>query len=325
MKTVVAFQGGGALGAFGAGAWSALSSTLATGDLVGLVGLPIGALNAACVARHFAEPGGGAAALTDVWSRLQTPSWPFLPPSVGGIGLPFADAWNGLTTGMLMGTRNMSRAALPAWLPPADMVRLNQPLHDRSAMWRLLSEIAGHDSRDGGPLLAVGAVDVLAGSSELFHSDDGPVSTEHLAASTAIPFLFDPVEIDGRTYWDGEVIRESYLAPFLARLLSSGRIKPGEPLQLVTIEVLPRAIAKLPESGPEIMFCMMLLLQQGKLNLPTVDGVNIARHLRIQRQATADDGISGQFDFSPRRIKQLVAEGRQAADTLLTSGAAIDG
>src|SRR5215203_5228969 len=50
MKTVVVFQGGGALGAFGAGAWQALADEIDSEQLVAVAGASIGAINAAVVA-----------------------------------------------------------------------------------------------------------------------------------------------------------------------------------------------------------------------------------------------------------------------------------
>ena len=319
MKTVLVFQGGGALGAFAAGAWRELAAdpTIAEGPLVAVAGASIGALNAAAVAYTFGAD-GGVLALDALWrDHLATPSFPFL----GMLPLPLPgtlvnrDRWDGMITGLLLGNPSLSAARWPVWQPLSGLGRLQQPLHDRSPMWRLLEEhfpaygSAGSDA----PLLAAASVDVLSGELRIFDSDSTVLTARHLAASSAIPLLFDPVEIDGRLHWDGDITRDSMLPPLLERLLEVGRVKRGEPLQLVTIETTPRAFPQAPQSGAEIAYRAINLLQVGKLDPVPVDGVNLARLRRVVREALPEDGVSGHFDFSPARIEQLIEQGRAAA------------
>ena len=319
MKTVVIFQGGGALGAFGAGAWQTLAKDedILDGPLVAVAGASIGAVNAAAVA-YNAGAEGGALAIEALWrDHLTTAPFPFfgmLPlPVVGTHG--GAENWNGFVTGLLLGNRSLYAPRWPVWQPLSGLKRLQQPLHDRSSMWRLLEEhfpvyrSAGSET----PLLAAAAVDVLAGELQLFDSDSAPFTARHLAAASAIPLLFDPVEIHGRLYWDGEMIRDSMLPALLERLLEVRRIKRGEPVQLVTIETMARDFPAAPQSGVEIAYRALNLLQVGKFEPPQVDGVNLARFRRIVRRSLAEDGVSGHFDYSPTRIEQLIDQGRDAA------------
>ncbi len=46
----------------------------------------------------------------------------------------------------------------------------------------------------------VAVVDMMAGELRLFDSDAGAVTPQHLAASSAMPLQFEPVEIDGRLH-----------------------------------------------------------------------------------------------------------------------------
>lgn len=320
MKTVVVFQGGGALGAFGAGAWQALSGQpgVRDGPLVAVAGVSIGALAAATVAYHHQAPDGGAQALASLWlDRIATPSWPFFGPLPWPVGpsAATADHWNGFITGVTLGNRGLFAARWPQWQPLSGLARLQQPLHDRRAMWQMLEErFPAYASTPGGaPLLATAAVDLMSGELRLFDSDSSPVMARHLAASSAIPLLFDPVEIDGRLYWDGEVTRDSMLPPLLARLLRSGRLVAAEPVQLVTVELFPRPLAAPPCSGAEICYRALNLLQLGKLDPPALDGLRIGRLRRIVREPLPEDGVSGQFDYSYRRIRRLMAEGCRMA------------
>jgi NTE family protein len=319
MKTVVIFQGGGALGAFGAGAWQVLArdEDVLDGPLIAVAGASIGAINAAAVAYNVTAD-GGALAIEALWrDHLTTPPFPFfgmLPVPVMGSHAS-AEHWNGLITGVLLGNPSLYRARWPAWQPVMGLQRLQQPLHDRSSMWRLLEEHfpAYRSAASEAPLLAVAATDVNAGELRLFDSDTAPVTAQHLAASSAIPLLFDPVEIDRRLYWDGEMIRDSLVPKLLARLLEVGRIARGEPLQLVTVESMPREFPTTPQSGVEILYRVLTLLQGGKLEAPEVDGIHLARIRRVVREPLAEDGVSGHFDYSPTRMEQLMEQGRAAA------------
>ena len=69
MKTVVVFQGGGALGAFSAGAWQVLAEKDDFGGpaLTALAGTSIGAVNAAVVAHAHAAPDRDSGALLALW------------------------------------------------------------------------------------------------------------------------------------------------------------------------------------------------------------------------------------------------------------------
>ncbi len=54
-----------------------------------------------------------------------------------------------------------------------------------------------------GPLLVVGAVDVLTGRFRAFHSGHERITADMILASAAIPNIFPAVHTDGGTYWDG--------------------------------------------------------------------------------------------------------------------------
>lgn len=322
LKTVVVFQGGGALGAFGAGAWSALTRQpgFRREDVVALAGASIGALNAALVAHHLDEPDHGAATLQALWTdRLATPPWPFfgvlpmpLPPSAADTG-----QWNGFLTAVLMGVRGMSAAAWPTWQPMAGMGRLRWPLHNRQVLWDWLErELALYDTAGdtARPLLAAPAVDILSGELTLFDSDRAPLTARHLAASSAMPLLFDPVTLDERLYWDGEATRDSLLPLLLQRLLDTGRVRAGEPLQLITLEPFPRAMAAPPQSGVEMVYRVLSLQQLDKLVPPAMAGIHVAKWQRFVREPLPEDGVSGQLDFSPRRIARVLEQGREAVE-----------
>ena len=329
MKTILAFQGGGALGAFGAGAWDVLSTRRdVVDDLVAVAGASIGAINAACVVKCLNDEDHGASAILSLWQkRIATAPMPFLGtlpfkvvPSAASV-----NEWNGFMTGVFVGTTGLSRADWTRWQPIAGMTRLHRPLHDRGRMIAMLREQFApyHSAGSSMPLLAAPAVDIMAGKISLFDSDSAPITDVHLAASTAIPLFYDPVEVDGRLHWDGEMTRESWLPALCARLLQTGRIQPDEPLRLITVEQFPQAIEAMPETGVELVYRLVSLLQLGKLQPPRLERINIESCQRISRPPLPEDGVSGQFDFSPSRIDRLIDEGRAAARACLEATATV--
>lgn len=314
-RVVVMFGGGGALGAFGCGAWKALSQRLQGSEFVGAAGTSIGAVNAAIAVRHGQDLVAGATSMETIWRKeLATPSLPFA-------GLPMhrmTQSWNGLLTGMLCGTRGLGVPNPLVWNPLMGMDRFAHPLMDRSRMWRLLSEVGDSTAASlADPLLGVGAVDVISGKLVLFNNAEATLGATHLGASSAIPMLFDPVEIDGRMYWDGDVTRQAALPLFLQALRSTGRLpsKVTSKTQtiLVTIDQMSEDAARLPSSGIEIAHRVQELMTHGKMALPDEELAGFSQVLAIRRRPLAHDVISGQLDFSPERIDELMALGEQQA------------
>lgn len=321
MRVIVVWQGGGALGAYAAGVWRALVPRLQArgARLVGVAGASIGAINAAVIARHHADPDWGVAALEAFWrERIATPSFPF----TGALAWmpPWSDAaraWDGLMTGLLIGNRGLYQALPLNWNPLAGLQRIRRPLLDRSRMLATLEEVVGrYPSEPGMPWLGVAATDVLAGELRLYGSDEGEVSPLHLAASAAIPLFFEPVEIDGRLLWDGDMIRRSMLQPVIERV--AAREAPAtadDPLVCISIELMPRSVAQAPVSGAAIMARVSHIQQAGKLT--TEEGPARLpegwQALHLSRGALPNDGVSNQFDYSPRRIAQLIEQGEREA------------
>lgn len=330
MKTVVVFQGGGALGAFGGGVWRRLVPWMRErGDtLVALAGASIGAINAAVAAQHLDDADAGFDALDTLWrERIATPSYPFFGWSFGDSdAAQRLRSWNGFMSGLLLGNRGLYAPQFGHWTPWHGLQRLERPLFDRLRMHELLLEEAPAYATargDDRPLLVVAATELMRGELHLFDSDTAPLEPEHLLASTAIPLLFEPVRIDGGLYWDGEMARRSMLRPLIDRVRASGRVRPREPLQLVTIEQLPQTLDELPRSGAEITYRVLNLLQTAKLAEPELSETPGIHWLRMARAPLPHDAISGQFDYSPERVASLVAQGEAVAREVLGDAAAL--
>ncbi len=75
----------------------------------------------------------------------------------------------------------------------------------------LSSALAVHRFEDCDIPLSVNAYDIEEGRTR--HLDSGPLIPA-VRASCAVPYLFSPVEIGGRSYWDGGFAEKTPLVPF---------------------------------------------------------------------------------------------------------------
>lgn len=311
MDLILMLGGGGSLGAFDAGVWRLLADRLQSTDgrVVAVAGASIGAINAACIAQALVQGRDSADALEALWrDELATPSLPLR-------GLPLdreTAAWNGVLTGLLVGNRRLYDARPERWNPVAGLARRAWPLMDRSHMQRWLDSAIGDvTAAPGAPLLCVAATDVMAGRLRIFDSASAPVTSAHLCASSAIPLMFEPVHVDGRLFWDGDMTRESMRDRVLEQV---ARHSPSTsaPRVLVTVDHMSRTMPREAASGLELAERALELLLHGKLaGGPRPEGIDHVVH--IERAPQPHDPVSGQFDYSPERIEELIAQGWQQA------------
>lgn len=179
-RTAFVIAGGGSLGAVQVGMLKALQAAGIQADLV--AGVSVGSLNAFCYA---CDPtAGGIAALERIWLRIRRED---IFPSPG-----LSDLWR-----MFRGTDHL--------IPSAPLARL------------LAAHLPAHDFESTRLPCSVVATDVLSGTAVTL--ERGPILPA-LLASTAIPALFPPVEVDGRLLNDGGF---AYQAPFEAAVAAGAR------------------------------------------------------------------------------------------------------
>lgn len=65
------------------------------------------------------------------------------------------------------------------------------------------AELERWGPRAEGPMLLIGASDIMSGQMVKFSSRTMAIRVEHILASCAVPNLFAAVEFDGSAYWDG--------------------------------------------------------------------------------------------------------------------------
>jgi NTE family protein len=200
----LALQGGASLGAY---TWGVLDEILADGrlEIEGVSGASAGAINAAAVGVGFALGGraGARDALRTFWEALARQAeatrrgWLDLPRAVLH-ALPrarSADAFYSLTT----------RLVSDFEIDPATM----EPLRGTLARTLDLTVLGRPDALK----VFVNATDVQTGQLEVFSGDE--IDADVICASCAVPFLFHPVEIAGRWFWDGGLLGNPAIEPVI--------------------------------------------------------------------------------------------------------------
>jgi len=237
MRTLnLALQGGGSHGAF---TWGVLDSLLADSriDIEGLSGTSAGALNAVVLASGWAtalaagsDPREGARrALAQLWDQVAAWDalgawqrqwsrllWGGLPPSFRPG--PFSQALRGLS---------------PYQTNPLDI----NPLRD------LLERTVDFEAVARGPLkVFVSATHVTTGKAVIFGGHQ--LTAQAVMASACLPMLFQAVEIDGQSYWDGGYSANPALTPLIHSC--------GSP-DLVLVQINPLELDHRPDTQAEIM------------------------------------------------------------------------
>jgi NTE family protein len=206
-------QGGGALGAYQAGVYEALSEAGIHPNWI--AGMSIGAINAAIIAGN--APSDRIDRLREFWTQV-TSDGPW--PGAGNACLDFArgDAMrqllNQMSAGFAMasGARGFFKArSVPPWFQPAGTIDATS-VYDTSELKRTLERLVDFDRINAGATrFSVGAVNVRSGNFAYFDNDRHTIQPEHIMASGALPPGFPAVEIEGEFYWDGGLVSNTPL------------------------------------------------------------------------------------------------------------------
>ena len=206
-------QGGGALGAYQAGVYEALSESGIYPNLI--AGMSIGAINAAIIAGN--APNDRVDRLREFWSQV-TSDGPW--PGAGNACVDFArgDAMrqllNQMSAGFAMasGARGFFKARLiPPWFQPPGTIDATS-VYDKGELERTLERLVDFDRINAGATrFSVGAVNVRSGNFAYFDNETHTIRPEHIMASGALPPGFPAVEIEGEHYWDGGLVSNTPL------------------------------------------------------------------------------------------------------------------
>ncbi len=205
-QQVFVLQGGGALGAYQAGAYAALHEAGYRPEW--LAGISIGAINSAIIAGN--PPEQRVARLRQFWDGVSA--------DLTGKPLIASDRNRRLfneTSAMMA-----SAMGIPGFFQPRFPSPLFWPagapqalsLYDTAPLKPTLEKLVDFDYlADKGPRLSVGAVALASGNFAYFDSARERICPEHIMASGALPPGFPPVAIGEELYWDGGLVSNTPL------------------------------------------------------------------------------------------------------------------
>jgi NTE family protein len=204
-RNVLVLQGGGALGAYQAGAYQTLSQSSLAPEWV--AGISIGAINAAIICGNLPET--RMQRLRAFWEEVTSEL--SVSPFLWGAEPRRAYSELAAAEVTLAGVPGFFRPRAPqAWWPFAANTALS--FYDTTPLEGTLRELVDFDYlNEKGPRLSVGATDIETGNFIYFDSKKARLDLRHIMASGALPPGFPPVEIDGRHYWDGGLVSNTPL------------------------------------------------------------------------------------------------------------------
>lgn len=269
----LALQGGGSHGAF---TWGVLDALLEDGqfELEGISGTSAGAMNAVALAHGFAVAArefkdreeARAAGCARARETLRA-----LWESVGALGTLM---WGvPLQNNPLVGM--MAQWLSPYQTNPLDINPLRSLLQ-KTVDFELLRAEHAHV-----PQVFVCATNVRTGRGEIFAGKR--LSMEAVMASACLPMLFQAVQIDGESYWDGGYSGNPALYPLIYQTRSS---------DVLLVQINPVEHKALPDNASDIM---------DRMNEVTFNASLLAelRAIEFVRRLLAE----GKLD--PRRYKDM--------------------
>jgi len=310
----LALQGGGAHGAF---TWGVLDRLLEEPglEIEAISGTSAGAMNAVVVADGLMKGGREEArrGLRDFWSAVSRAA---LWSPVRSTPLDrFRGSYNLDHSPGYLFFDLLSRTLSPYQLNPCNANPLRDILADQVDFERV--------RRCDRIKLFISATSVQTGRIKVFRHDE--LCPEALMASACLPHLFQSVEIDGESYWDGGYMGNPALFPFAYRCTSPDvvivRINP-----MGCVET-PRTAREILNRANEITFNSSLLHELRAIEfvgrLLDEGCVDPARYKKMlvhvidAEQDLKPFNASSKFNASREFLNRLQEVGRSAADAWL--------
>lgn len=204
MDRWLCLSGGNALGAFHAGAWAAIED--ASLNVSRISGASIGAVIGAIIVGT--APGERRDALSSFLANI------------GRTVFPWTETMrrSAATRTMLMGHGDLFLPSMPGLAEIFPGMPRDSSAFLRGSMRKTLQRHVDFDRLNASDIeLSVTAVDANTGQVEVFRSGQMELTVDHLMASTALPLLFRPVEIEGRFFMDAGVAENLPLPALLNR------------------------------------------------------------------------------------------------------------
>jgi NTE family protein len=309
-----ALQGGGAHGAF---TWGVLDRLLeeAWVSIDGISGTSAGAMNAAVLVDGYVENGanGARTALENFWQQVsraallsplrRTP----LDVLLGRWTLDYSPAFVAMDL--------MARVFSPYDLSPGGA----NPLRN------ILAETVHFDRLAQAPIkLFVTATNVRTGRGRVFRNSE--ITPDVLLASACLPTLFQAIEIDGESYWDGGYSGNPTITPLVRECMSKDTIL----VQINPVErpELPRSARDILSRVNEVSFNAVLLKELRMIallrqvaqpeNCESASWAQMRIH-RISSEMMLELGSSSKLNAEWEFLCMLRDEGRRAGEAFLSA------
>lgn len=267
--------GGNALGAFQAGACAAL---LRAGlQPACIAGTSIGAVHAVLIAGN--RGAGRVAALERFWEivRMRAP------------GSGWHTRWTSMSSGAfarMTGVPGLARPRMPPDAGLLDLAPLRQTL-DALVDFTLVN--------DGPVRLVINAVDAVSGDEVVFDTASERIGPAHVLASSALPPDFAPVEVDGRSYWDGSLACNIPLPEDL-----DPGIRAAVLIDLFGLEgPPPRDLDRALSRRMDLVYAHQVLLRRPELLRRLGEG---GRLLHLAYGSRPQDSAQKTFDYGERTV-----------------------
>lgn len=204
-QTVLVLQGGGALGAYQAGAYEALADAGIEPEWI--AGISIGAINGALIAGN--RPENRLPRLRQFWHRV-TNGVALNPFGAGGARATLNEL-NALGVSLFGAPGFFAPRVVPALLAqPGSSAAIS--LYSTAPLLSTLTELVDFEVLNSGAVrYSVGSVGVTTGNFAYFDTQQRRIGPEHVMASGALPPGFPPIEIDGEPFWDGGLVSNTPL------------------------------------------------------------------------------------------------------------------
>ncbi|MCL2875536.1 MAG: patatin-like phospholipase family protein [Betaproteobacteria bacterium] len=311
----LALQGGGSHGAF---TWGVLDRLLEEEWLSfeGISGTSAGAMNAAVLAHGYTEGGaaGARAALERFWFKVAD----------AGLFSPFQRTpldtlmgrWTLDNSPIFVAMDMLARAVSPYLLNPGGINPLRFILEDSVDFSHLA---------DSPIKLFITATNVRTGRGRVFRN--GELNTDVLLASACLPTMFQAIEIEGDSYWDGGYSGNPTITPL---------VRECNTRDIILVQINPVERTGTPEMAREIQnrlnevsfnavllkeLRMIALLHKMMRKMPNMEEEDDRwASMRIHR--IADDimvslGYSSKLNTERAFLTMLRDAGRQAAAKFL--------
>ena len=246
-------QGGGALGAYQAGVYEALTEA----DLYPgwIAGISIGAINGALIAGN--APEARVDKLRAFWERVTARSyWDWGERLFSAKGDAMHQWLNQMSASVSLigGASGFFTPRFPApWLHPPGAIEATSA-YDASGLKATLEQLIDFDRiNTDNTRLSVGAVNVRSGNFVYFDNTTHRIGPEHIMASAALPPGFPAVEIEGEHYWDGGLVSNTPLQWLLESIPHRDTLAFQVDLWSAIGE-LPRTLAEVSTRQKEIQY-----------------------------------------------------------------------